>query len=317
MLQLITDARTGSLKQKTVQYNCGDALIVAVNNGSGLAKWYARVGGKTILLGEYNKMEYKTASANVVKLKEELQSHRTKTSACPTVLQYFDIYLNHWIATNKIGSNRQSNLKTLMKTTLYPLHKFKLSELTRKMVIDKIRFITQTPNNKHNAVALLNQMLRHAYNNGIIEKNPIADQLQNRDSPFPLEKATHHAAVHPDEFIEKIVTPLAETNELYRAVYLMCFLTGFRFGGFRLMRWSWIDKKSKTINIPSEAQGSNNTKHTLVKLLTEPIMELLQYLHGVNSIGSDFVFQSPTKYEPAAIGDNTIREPWRQLSLYS
>lgn len=232
-------------------------------------------------------------------------------------MQYFDIYLNHWIATHKIGSNRQSNLKTLMKTTLYPLHKFKLSELTRKMVIDKVRFITQTPNNKHNAVALLNQMLRHAYNNGIIEKNHIADLLQNRDSPFPLEKATHHAAVHPDEFIEKIVTPLAETNELYRAVYLMCFLTGFRFGGFRLMRWSWIDKKSKTINIPSEAQGSNKTKHTLVKPLTEPIMELLQYLHGVNSIGSDFVFQSPTKYEPAAIGDNTIREPWRQLSLYS
>ena len=87
VLQLITDARTGSLKQKTVQYNCGDALIVAVNNGSGLAKWYARVGGKTILLGDYNKMEYKTASANVVKLKEELQSHRTKTSQ--TVISKF------------------------------------------------------------------------------------------------------------------------------------------------------------------------------------------------------------------------------------
>ena len=310
---LIKEAKAGRIKGKTVQFNCGDSLIVAVNKGTGLAKWYARVGVKTVLLGEYGKMEYKTASAQLEKLKKEHTTYKKRSSCCPTLIDYFETYMSHWIVTHKKGSGRQDNLKSLMKNTLYPLHKYKLNELTRKIIIDRIRYIQQTPNNKHNGVALLNQILRHACNNAIIESNPISDLLNNNDSPFPREQPKHHVAVHPDAFIEKVVQPLAETAEFYRAAYLMCFLTGFRFGEFRLMRWSWIDTKHMSINIPVEAEGANKTKHVLIKPLTTPVKELLQYLKAVNALGSDFVFQSPANPSPAPIGDNTIREPWRQL----
>ncbi len=310
--KLIADAKAGNIKGNTVQYGCGDSLSVAVNKGTGCATWIARVAGKCTVLGDYSKMDYKTASSKVAQLKSENVDSVKRGPKTPTVAEYFEIYLEHWLQIHKQGSNRRNNLVSLMRTTLYPLHKIKLGDLTRKVVIDKIRAIDQTANNKHNAVALLNQMLQYAYNNAVIDSNPVYGLLDGRDSPFPLSSVTHHPSVHYSEFIDKVVEPLSGAPGLYRAMYLMCFLTGFRFGEIRLMRWSWINVKEGAIMIPANAKGSNKSKHTLVKPLTTPMMQLLQYLYIFNSIHSDYVFQSPYKQTPATISNNTVRGPWRQ-----
>ena len=312
--KLIAEAKSGNLKRKTVQFGCGDGLTVAVNNGTGKAVWLARCAGKSYVLGDFTRMEYKTASARVAKLKATHEEEKADPGlpANPTVAEYFPVYLEFWILQHKEGSARQSNFKSLMRTTLYPLHDIKLNELTRRIIIEKIRAIPQTPNNKHNAVGLLNQMLRYAYNSGVIDSNPISDLLNTRESPFPLKAVTHHASVHYSEFIKKVVQPLNDVPEFLRAFYLMSFLTGFRFGEVRLLRWSWLDIKEMAFMIPPTAKGSNKSKHVLVKPLTPPMKDLLQYLYDCNEIQSDFVFQSPVKSAPTCISPYSIREPWRQ-----
>lgn len=313
--KLIAEAKEGNLKSKTVQFGCGNGLSVVINNGTGKANWMVRLPNKSYLLGDFNKMEYRTASARVLHLRaaydKEEKSKRTPTN--PTVSEYFPIYLDHWVSRHKIGSARKGTLKSLMKTTLYPLHNYKLNELTRRIIIEKITGIHQTQNNKHNAVALLNQMLQHAYNHAIIDSNPIFDLLCTRESPFPLGPVNHHASVHYSEFIEKVVQPLNDVAGIYRALYLMCFLTGFRFGELQLLRWSWLDLKEMAFMIPPTAQGSNKSKHVLIKPLTPPMQFLLQYLYAYNHLHSDFVFQSPSKSEPGCMSSDAIRAPWRQL----
>ncbi len=313
VLKLIAKAQDGKIKGKTVQFSCGDCLAVAVNKGTGLAKWVARCHGKIIMLGEYGEMEYKVASEKVAKIKKESLEELELTSKCPTVSDYFQIYLKHWLSTHKQGTHRRHTLTSLMNTTLYPLHNYRLNQLTRKLIIEKINSTNQTQNNKHNAAALLNQMLCYAHNNALIDSNPIETMLQNSNSPFPTAKKTHHASVHYNDFIEKVVQPLTEANGYSRAVYLMLFLTGFRFGECRLLRWSWIDCETMSIMIPAEAEGSNKTKHTLIKPLTEPMKDLLQCIAMMNSRKTDFVFQSLMKDDPKAISDSVIREPWRQF----
>ncbi len=310
---LVTKAKQGSITGTSASYNCGGGLYVIVNRGTGKAAWYARVNDKKILLGDYASVNYETASEKISALQDNEKIVKEEKASCPTVLQYLDPFLEEMKTSRNLGKISCNNFKILMKTTLYPLHDYKLCELTRDLIVSNIKMIEQTPNNKHLAVNLLNNMLRCAYEKGLIPFNPISDLLSHRDSPFPKQGPAHRDPLSADDFITKVVKPLAKASSVYQPVYLMCFLTGFRFSEFSQMRWTLIDFETKTLKLPVKSLTGKHTDKYFIKPITEPMLELLQYLKSKNAIQSDFVFQSPSKRRPAAMSDNAIREPWRQL----
>ena len=311
--QLMTNAKKGLLKGSSVQYNCGDGLTVIVNNGTGNAAWYARVGKKTTFLGNFDEMDYLAASDKVDELKTETKNEQEQVKHGPTANEFFNTYISHYAGSRKIGRIRTDNLKTIWKTTMYPLHEYKLKEITSHLVISKIQEIEQTPNNKHYGVSLLCNMLNMAREQKLIDVNPIDSLLKTRPSPFPLEKAKVHAALSPDEFLKIIVEPLSKAEPRYLPVYLICFLSGYFFREFQHMRWSLIDLKNKFVRLPVvNVQGKYADRYFL-KPLSEPMIAVLQYVHSVNPVRSDYVFQSVARKAPAPFGDNSIREPWRRL----
>ncbi len=311
--QLIANAKNGLLKGKSIQFNCGDGLTVIVNKGSGNAAWYARVSGKTILLGDYAEMDYQTASNMVSDLQGKKDEEKKAVSNCPTVSEYFEPFVKKWKKTHTLSETSYNNYKTLMSTTLYPFQDIKLTDLSRLFIVQTVKELDQTVNNKHRAVALLCNMLSVASEEKLISVNPIADLLHSKFSPFPLQKSKPRATLPPEEFIEKVVKPLTKAKAVYRPVFLMCFLTGFRFSEFSNLRWSLIDLENKTMKLPAINFMSNHDDKYFVKPITPPMMDLLQYMHHVNTIHSDYVFQSPSRSKPAPMSDNAIREPWREL----
>lgn len=110
--RLIKEAKAGNIKGKTIQFNCGDSLIVAVNKGTGLAKWYARVGAKTVLLGEYGKMEYKTASAKLESFRPLTGIMSFTTPSLEQLDKKQELSIFSWI-------NKQNNTKYCM--SMYPV----------------------------------------------------------------------------------------------------------------------------------------------------------------------------------------------------
>lgn len=313
--QLIAKAKKGTLKRPSVQYSCGDGLIVIVINVTGKASWYARIDKKTIFLGDYFDVNYQTVSEKIDELKINVQISQAQKEKGNqiTAADYFEKFIEEWAASHKAGKTRINNLKTIWKTTMYPLHDYKLKDLTRGIIVSKIKAVDQTPNNKHDGVLMLVNMLNLACEQHVIESNPIFDLLSKRPSPFPLERPKPRTNLTPDEFVKHIVKPLAKAKKVYLPVFLMYFFTAYNFIEFIHMRWSLIDLKNKVIKIPVTAvRGSHEDKY-FIKPISQPMMDLLQFIHHANETLSDFVFQAPSKRQPACISDNTIREPWRQL----
>ncbi len=311
--KIILKAKQGKITEAVTTYNCGDGLIVVVNKGTGSSFWYARIDGRKIKLGSYDEFDYQTACNKVDELRGVNKKEKEQIKNGPTANEFFNTYINHYAGSRKIGRIRTDNLKTIWKTTMYPLHEYKLKEITSHLVISKIQEIEQTPNNKHYGVSLLCNMLNMAREQKLIDVNPIDSLLKTRPSPFPLEKAKVHAALSPDEFLKIIVEPLSKAESRYLPVYLMCFLSGYFFREFLHMRWSLIDLKNKFVRLPVvNVQGKYADRYFL-KPLSEPMIAVLQYVHSVNPIRSDYVFQSVARKAPAPFGDNSVREPWRRL----
>lgn len=306
-------ARFGKLEKKTVLISCGAGLYVTVNNNTASTSWVARIAGKMTRLGDVERMQYKTARAEVDKLKQssqkELKSDPEKTS--PTLGEIWPEYIELKSARLKKGSNRPSNLRALYKNVLAPLQTVPLHKITRVLTIKTVRELDTTEGNKYNGVSLLTMILDYACNNGIIDHNPLKGMLRGCENPFPRPQKKHHTALTADEFIQKVMLPLEKSDGFYRAYYLLLALTGLRFDECRLLRWSWIDTRDKVIRIAPDAQGANKTKHELIKPLTIQMMELLGYLKAVNVIQSDFIFQSPFNDQASAVSENKIREFYR------
>lgn len=69
--------RFGKLKKKTVLISCGAGLYVTVNNNTASTSWVARIAGKMTRLGDVERMQYKTARAEVDKLKQSSQKKKS------------------------------------------------------------------------------------------------------------------------------------------------------------------------------------------------------------------------------------------------
>ena len=138
--------------------------------GGGLELVISRIGTATFYhrgkrLGDVSHMTLAEAFKKVDEInaerKKKLEDDKHKDQS-PLFKDSFEDWLHEKVAHLKPGSTRVANLRSLFRHTLYPLHNFKLSEITPYLVYSEISKIEQTPGNKHNAVQILSQCLTNA-----------------------------------------------------------------------------------------------------------------------------------------------------------
>ncbi len=300
-------------EHKQVHKGLGGGLELLVLKNTGVANFYY----KKHKVGAVNRLSLADAFKKIEELKKEEKKEKLviaqRISRIPLFKDFFPVWLDEKSKSYKKGSNRPANLRALFKHTLFPLHNYRLCELTPSLVYNKISQIGQTEGNCHNAVELLCQCLRNATLKGIIEINPIEGMLVGSESPFKKPKAKGFKSIPPEDIFKKFFEPLRNTPLLNKIFYLFITLTAFRFDECRLMQWSWIDFSKRLIVIPPDAIGANKTQKDLVKPMTTQIISLLSFWKetGVTS-DSEYVFKSSVSSRPA--NAFTFREPMKALT---
>ncbi len=301
-------------EKKSVHRGLGGGLDLMVNRGSGKACFYY----KNKKIGDVAKMTLAEAFKIAGELKENEQTEKKErrqrqehSERHPTLKTFFQKWYEEKILTFKPSSGRGANLKALFNLTLYPLHNFKLDEITPYLVYQKIASIHQTPGNKHNAIQMLSQMLTNAMLKGLIPGNPIAGMLVGSESPFKAPKALGRKWIRAEDLGAKFFEPLKDTALINRCFYLLLALTGLRFNECRLLRWDWINLKEGMIEIPGDAQGANKTQRPLLKPLTTQMKSVLMILM-VNFGSTSYVFKAD--HRDTAIAEALLREPWKALT---
>ncbi len=288
----------------------GEGLIVVFfKNGKG--HYYSRSPYKKI--GSVEKVSLANAYKKVEALKKKIPK-KTENSI-PTIETFYKVWIEEKKDRFKLSSNRICNFNSLFNRTIVPseIHKLRLNEVNPKIIYDSFIKLKQTPNNKHNAITMMNQMMRNALLKGIINSNPIADMLVGSESPFKLAKRIGFKTIKPEYIFEKYFYPLKDTSMMNRIFYLYIVLTGFRFGECRYLHWSWCDFIKELVVIPPDAYGANKTQTVYYKPMTKQIKALLLNWkkYSYNGI-SDFVF--PSTSGDKAIGEDFFRAPLKQLT---
>lgn len=119
---------------------------------------------------------------NTKKRQQELNTNSPKLKV------FFAQWIDEKSETLKAGSSRKINMLALFRHTLYPLHDYRLCEITANLVYQKLSAINQTPGNKHNAITVLCQCLNSATIKGLIPVNPILKIFTGSENPFKNRK---------------------------------------------------------------------------------------------------------------------------------
>lgn len=299
-------------EHKQVHKGLGGGLELLVLKNTGIANFYY----KSTRLGAANRMTLGDAFKRVQELKkaEEIQKKRQQelNTNSPKLKVFFAQWIDEKSETLKAGSSRKINMLALFRHTLYPLHDYRLCEITANLVYQKLSAINQTPGNKHNAITVLCQCLNSATIKGLIPVNPILKIFTGSENPFKKQKAIGYKTIEASLLKEKYFEPLKNTALLNRTFYLFIALTAFRFNECRLMKWSWINFDKNVIVIPPDAVGANKTQKELVKPITKQVRAMLEKWKVFADLSSDYVFKRPSKDLP--ISEICLREPLKILT---
>lgn len=303
---------TAISKHIQVTKGLGAGLIIIVLK-SGKAYYYCR--NPYTKIGTVDKVTLANAFKKVESLKKKTCHTSEETNRSPLVSTFYRSWIEEKRTVFKSSSTRICNFNSLFNRTIIPsgIGGLRLDEVNPKKVYDLLVNLDQTPGNKHNAITMLNQMMRNALLKGLINGNPIADMLVGSESPFKLPKRKGFKTIEPKYIFEKYFVPLKNTSIMNRIFYLYIVLSGFRFGECRYLHWSWCDFNKELIIIPADAYGANKTQTVYYKPMTIQIKTLLinWKKYSFNGI-SDYVFPSNNGDKP--IGEDFFRAPLKQLT---
>lgn len=312
-------AKKGELDRKQIRLGCGDGLCVEITNNTAAAVWGARYKNKYKTLGDAIKMPYQSARSKADDFIAQEKGKKAEANQAPTLKAYFnDTYMPEKSLKFKKGSKKPVEYRSLFNK-VESLHGLKLNEITRRAVIQAAGALDSSNYIKRGVVTVISHVLDNACNNGLIENNVLSGVFSGGEAPFPLEEVKHHAAAMPDNFVPMVMQKLKDTEEFYRAFYLMLALTAFRPTEARALKWDYIHLDDMMIVIPPEAEGAN--KHgraggkgkATVKPITKEVLYLLQFLKSVDEHNSDYVFQSPCSKKMMPISSFAVRKKWNEL----
>ena len=312
-------AKKGELDRKQIRIGCGDGLCVEVTNNTAAAVWAARYKNKYKALGDAIKMPYQSARAKADDFIAQEKAKKAEANQAPTLVDYFNnTYMPNKLKTFKKSSRRQNEYVCLFNK-MESLHRLKLNEITKRAVIQAAAALDLSNRRRRETVKVISHVLDNACNNGLIENNVLSGIFSRGEAPFTPENTKHHDAPMPDDFVPKVMQKLKDTEEFYRAFYLMLALTAFRPTEARALKWDYIHLDDMLIVIPPDAEGANKHgrgdkegKETIKPITTEMLL-LLQYLKSVDERNSDFVFQSPCSKQMRPIAATPVRNRWNKF----
>jgi len=130
--------------------------------------------------------------------------------------------------------------------------------------------------------------------------NPVNELIGN--SLIKPPKATHYAHLEESvmgDFLKGLVN---EPNLVATTLLYVITVTALRTGSLRNSRWSWLDTKTNTLNVPSQhMKGRVNFRCPLPKQAMVKLMTLKKFTGGM---GDDYIFEG---LEGKPISDATPR----------
>ena len=253
-------------RNKKASINCGGNLFGEIS-AKGLCTFYVRIRSTTVdtkkMLGRYPDLSLKDArekanlELNKLRIqKEEKQRH----SGTLTFGAYSSMWLsffkvdpksnNNTHKNNKRHDNLRSSLKILAELNSTPI------DLINPKTVDKVLSKSDKPAGaKRIAIKALNQCLKSAVVDGIIEKNPCENMLNSQgliSQKYRKPKVIGYAWVEAKYLREKFFEKLSNEPYMHKVFYLFVAMTSLRVGSVSELRWNWIDFKNKAIHIPAE-----------------------------------------------------------------
>jgi integrase len=153
----------------------------------------------------------------------------------------------------------------------FPFGRTQLSQISRRDLSDRLDRLKKTPSEANHALVAAKVFFRWAERQGYLDANPCG-ALRAKQSTASRERTLSDVELFN-------VLSLART-EAYPFGPIVCLLvlTGQRRGEIAALRWTWIDKRAKTITFPPEIT-KNRRSHTLPygALVAEILAELPEF----------------------------------------
>ena len=269
--EFIKQIETAISKNKKTSINCGGNLFNEVSS-KGLCTFYVRIRTSSLdtkkLLGRFPDLSLKEArdKANIelTRAKDENERQLQKSSK-PT----FGSYSSMWLSFFKVDPNsndnshknnkRHDNLRASLKI-LKGLDSTPLDFINPKLVDSVLSKTDKTTGAKRIAIKALNQCLRSAVVDGIIDKNPCENMLNSQGliaQRYRKPKVKGYAWVEAELLNDKFFSKLTNEPYIHKVFYTFVAMTSLRVGSASELRWSWIDFDNKVIHIPAEYMKMN------------------------------------------------------------
>ena len=307
-------------------YSDGDGLLLRVENkGTDVSKvWVARLFNAAINngketrrgLGAYPTIrlaEARTIRDNYKKLwsqgldptvQKEIAKHTIINQTDLTFEKAYNLTLANKIIPN-LAETTVKRTKEFYKNFLKtPLGRLPLADVNDEIllaVLEKVR--SKAPSSAMKVKSLVNQIFIHMKEKRIFKgANPTLELAGN--SLLAPPKAKHQAHLSEDR-VGEFLTNLdmdRESGLAIRTFVYVVMITALRNSSLSNAKWSWLDTKTNTLNIPSTyMKGRVSFRCPLPKQCMTKLNALKTLL---NSKGKDYIFEG-LKSKP--ISENTAR----------
>jgi len=269
MASKLTDVQIRKAKKKAKQYRIadGNGLFLTVKP-SGAKLWHYRYNlhdktkksgfrEKILSLGEYPLVSLEQARADHilaraevkkgedVSLQKQMVKYENKSSSV-TFRSVAEDWFEIWSATKEAGT--VNAVKGRLENYIYPfMKKISIAKVQYPFVKAKIKPIYLNKTGKggtetaRRCIFILNMIMYHALDNGIIIKNPLARLLKE----FPKQKVENVSAITDTEEFGKFAYEMDSLPHLSGLALRLIMHTVIREGAMLSMKWSSINWKKK------------------------------------------------------------------------
>ena len=236
-----SEIEKGLSTQKLIGLNGG--LNVLVRKSSITYQARIKLNGKytSSVIGNYNEIKLSDAYNQAVLLADKAKNDEIQRTQIPFFSDYWKHYREVTDKALNLSLARIKNKNAFYNSILHVFDKYRLNEITPRIVSDLTANIKTSQNNLNNALSTLIACFTFAVNEGILEFNKIA--TVTKLPQFKQDKSTVKGFkwIDVSQLKEKLFQPLDDYPISYKVYILLVTLTASRGGEIRCLKWSNID----------------------------------------------------------------------------
>ncbi len=270
-----------------------------------------KVGGKytTAVIGPCDKITLSDAYRQAKVLADRAETIREERMKSPLFRDFWREYRDTTDKALNLSKVRICNKNAFYNTVLHVLDDLHLDEITPQVVSERVKSVSTSQNNMHNALSTLVSCFVYALNKGRIATNPIASLTRLPEFRRDRAAVKGYRWVEVDELREVLFTPLEGYPVMFQVYVLLVALTASRKGEMLRLRWEQVDFCATgecphgLITIPnSETKTRRDTgRGDHVIPLTIQLRNLLGHYRTLSEcLGSPYLFPGRDPQAPRA-----------------